>query len=296
MKNIEIKDIAGKIVFLGIMIFAAMVPLLGWKIKYLWMIIALAWFIRGASFKNILFIPAVIYLIVTIVSVISGVDPASSFRYSIKNDVNIFIFFIVASSVKDKKQAMNLIKIFLIGATVVCFLGFLQYVFQNTSCMRKFLGILNIEPLGLTNGRVCANRIHPCIFANNLGLYVPLMIAFYLLKRSAVAFAGVIFFCVTLLLTYTRMSILSVGFVVLSTGILFFRKMKYFVLPVLLSIILALGLMLPNKGRVLKQRMNLRAGGRFSFWKKAEVIIKEYPLFGVGPGNVMTIYSKKSGN
>ncbi|MFH1352776.1 MAG: O-antigen ligase family protein [bacterium] len=281
-----------RFLYYGLIVLAALTPLLGWKLKYLWMIMAAAWFVKGPSFKNVLLTPVIMYAFVTVLSIVIGVDPAASFHYSIKNDVSILIFFIVASSVKDKKQAMLLIRVFLTGAVVVCVLGLLQYLFQNSSFMEKMLGFLKVEPLRLSGGRIYANRIHPVIFANNIGLYIPVMLAFYMVRRSAFSFVGVVLFFLILFLTYTRMIILSVGVWFFLMSLLFFKKMKYIALPILISVILMTGFLVVSKCDTLKGRLNLNNGGRFFLWANALKLIKKQPLFGAGPGNEMKVFNE----
>ncbi|MFH1666479.1 MAG: O-antigen ligase family protein [Elusimicrobiota bacterium] len=293
MNNREFIDRA---VFWGILIIAFAIPLLGGtagrNIKYLWAAVGVLWILRGnISLKGPLFLPLCMFAMVTVLSALTGVNPGRSFRFIVREDVNFLLLFIVAGCVRDKKHFDLIVRVFLLSAAAVCFLAVLQYVFQRSSFVQKILGYAGAG--GLTGGRADTTRAHPLILADNLCLYIPLAAAFLASakKRMFPALCLVVMIS-TLIFTYSRGPAIYLGVVFIMASVLFFRKLKWLILTTVLTIFLAVSIVSITKGLSIKRRLNLDSGGRIKLWKSALLMIKDRTLFGVGPGNVISVYEK----
>ena len=252
--------------------------------KYLLILLVIAWLARGGvSFKIPAALPIGLYVFILLVSAAVGTNPAESFRYFAKHTVNILMVFVVADCLRDKKTFNLAVKAFLISATVVCFLGLLQYVSAKWRFLRKPLSILGIDGFSV---RITSTRRHPLVFADNIALYLPLMGAYAAYYKKAMSFAGLALMTAALIFTYSRTPTAAVFMALAFAAILFFKKAKVIIRPVIAALIIALLAITFFKGLPVKRRLNLNLEGRQYTWQGVAEIIKKYPLFGVGQGNV----------
>jgi len=259
--------------------------------KYLAIILVMTWLFRGkVSLKNPIALPVFFYLAVTILSGIVGLNPQNSMRYFLKHSINIILVLIIADCIKDHKTFKLVIKVFLISAGFVCFLGILQYFSTRLSFLTKPLSLIGIQRM--FGGRIYSTRGHPLVFADNIALYLPVMAAFAVYNRKVLSVIGTIVAATALILTYSRTPAAAVLFVFILAVILFFKRLKILVIPVFASLFAAFLIIAVFKGMPVKQRMNLNLGGRVAGWKAALNMTKKYPLFGVGSGNVSMYYKK----
>jgi len=281
-------------VFYGILIIAGAIPLLGGtagrNIKYLWAAVGVLWILRGnISFKGPLLLPFYMFAMITVLSALTGVNPGRSFRFIVREDINILLFFIAADCIRNKKHFDLIIRVFLFSAAAVCLLAVLQFVFQRSLFVKKILGYVGVG--GLTCGRANTTRAHPLILADNLCLYIPLAAAFLAsAKRKALPALCLVVMIFTLIFTYSRGPAIYLGVVFIPASVLFFRKSKWLILTVILVVFLAVAAVSIFKGLAIKSRLNLNSGGRIKLWKTARLMIEDRTLFGAGPGNVIPVY------
>ncbi len=254
--------------------------------KYLLILLVVAWIVRGnVSFKIPVALPLALYVFTVLVSAACGINPGQSFGYFVKHTVNIILIFVMADCIRDEKTFNSVVKIFLISASAVCVLGLLQYVSAKWIFLKNPLSVIGVPNLKL-EGRICSTRRHPLVFADNIALYLPLMAAYAAYYKKALSVSALVVMMTALIFTYSRTPTASVLVVFAAAAILFFKKTKVIVLPLAGAIIIALLSISFFKGLPLKRRLHLNLEGRQYVWKGVEEIVKKYPLFGVGQGNV----------
>ncbi|MBU3956515.1 O-antigen ligase family protein [bacterium] len=279
---------AEKLVNILLILLAVSVPLFARSPninKYLLILLVIAWFIRGkVSFKNPVALPIGVYVLIVLVSAFAGVNFSESFRYFVQHTVNIIMVFVVADCVKDRRQHSGLLKVFLISASVVCVMGLLQYAAAKWIFLKKPLEVFGVH--NIMGGRICSTRRHPLVFADNIALYLPLMAAYAAHYKKALSVSALVIMMAALIFTYSRTPTGAVFIVFAAAAIMFFKKTKAIILPTAAAVIIALLSITFFKGMPLKRRLHLKLEGRQYIWKGAEGIVKKYPLFGVGQGNV----------
>jgi len=259
--------------------------------KYLAIVLVIAWLFRGrVSLKNPIALPVFFYLAITILSGIVGINPQSSMRYFLKHSINLVLVLVIADCIRDRKTFKLVIKVFLVSAGFVCFLGILQYFSMHLSFLGKPLSLIGIQRL--FGGRIYSTRGHPLVFADNIALYLPVLAAFVVYNKKALSVIGTIVAATALILTYSRTPTAAVLFVFILAAVLFFKKLKILIIPVFASLLVAFLIIAVFKGMPVKKRMNLNLGGRVAGWKAALNMTKKYSLFGVGSGNVLMYYKK----
>lgn len=139
-----------------------------------------------------------------------------------------------------------------------------------------------------TFGSVLENFTGSNLLASYLAILIPVSISFIIIikeKSYKILMGAVLFlqlFC--LFLTYTRTSILiSLASVLFFAWIIGKKKM---ILWVLISS-LALALVIPG----IAARFIYDSTERLDIWKSAALVIRDYPVWGVGPGNYLDVLS-----
>jgi len=287
------KIILNKIVFCGLIALAAAVPVFGRNIKYLWLALGFVCILRGkVSLKNPMFLPVFLFAFITVVSALTGVNPGGSFRYIIREDINIMLFFILASCAFSDERFDVPFRVFLVSAFAVSLFAIFQYGFQHNLSAQKIFGKIGAGSIAVNQGRAYAFRAHPVMFAANLCLYIPIMAALAVFRKRLPYIIGLFTMLLALAISYSRGPILALTAVFVLSGVLFFKKIKLLIGIIAVSIAVLLMVISVSRGMPVRERLNLNSAGRIELWKISKKMIYDFPLFGVGAGNAINVYEK----
>ena len=224
------------------------------------------------------------------------------------------LYFVVAASIKEKKETERVVAAMVFSATAAAMLGIGQFAVQffiGTKTLvvfwMKYVAIIFlgktvsqsvfnhpswlVDISGRTYFRAISVFPDPHMLALFLGLVLPLALAlFFEHKKKRWLFCAAIIFLADIL-TFSRG-----GYVGLLGGLMFllfvFRRklfMRYKIWSFLGLAFLIIVLIAPGPiSRRFFSSFNLEEGsnsGRLAMWREAEKNIAEHPLFGVGIGN-----------
>lgn len=264
--------------------------------KYLFFLLFIAWLIRGnISFRISIFKPTIVYLMVIVLSIITGVAPEQSILYFLKHTIMGLMIFVIADCVRDRTHFRTLIKYFLMSAGIVSLVGILQAFSSYSDILLKLFALIGIRPpftegLGLAFvGRITSTRGHPVVFAENIILYLSMMITIALYHRQKGYILGVFILFIALVLTYSRMPIFAFIITCSVAGINFYKKLNKGILLPILALLTIFGILLVFNSSS-RSITSLNLGGRELAWKAGYQIALERPMFGLGIGNIPETY------
>ena len=324
MKQIEIENLLDKIIYVGLIFLAAVLPLPVPFISIVSAVLLSAWAFRmvltkGEGFKtSSLRIPLFIFLGITLLSVIFSIDFVRSIK-GLKRELWVLMFFLVISSVKDIKQLKEMIKWFITGTFIVALFAIFQYIlginrvadkidvpFKILSCLPKKI----LSFLSLYDQRVTGSRNHPISFAEGLSMAGILISSLFLFakvhkKKKIYLGLGLSVLALSLIFTYSRGAWLGAiaGLVFIEIiGIRDFfpssSRIKKILLPatliVLIFIVLISGGIAFFRGEAkysaFSRAKNFCDSERIYMWKSGWEMFKDYPVIGLGLKNVSLVY------
>lgn len=252
---------------------------------------------------------------------------ARNIDWSLRKSLFLFsvfpLYFVFSGVIGSGSQRDKITKALVYGGFVVATLAFIQFIsqfifgleavyqFWATNISPIFLGhnvmeavlknpswLVNIS--GKTYLRATATFPDPHMLAFFLGMLIPLSLGLYL-KNKKIIYA-IIFVTMLLadLLTFSRGGYLGLFFgAVVIFGASWQRlKRRY---QIVFSLIFFVGVIMGSIPGPISERFlssfNFKEGsnlGRIETWKKAQVIISNHPLFGVGIGNYPLVVNPKA--
>lgn len=252
--------------------------------------------------------PIIAGVIVFIVSSLLGVRPMYSLSH-ISTEL-LFVVFYVCWYGFDRKQALKLVALFAAVTAAASLFGLIQYMvgidldLQGTlhHIPRLFENLPDalLRACALKQGRIMSTRGHPLTFAEVAYFGFICSLAMMLIEKktvrkslwltaSAVTLAAIIF-------SYSRGAWLAIA---AGTPVLFIVKKKKIIRVryVVIAIILIAGGMFAHP-QLRERVLSLDAGSRdsiktrISLWKTGIIILRDYPLFGIGPANLKQVYDR----
>lgn len=235
-------------------------------------------------------LPLITLIGIAIFCTINAVCPYSSLAQAAVMINFIIIVFLIGTYFKDIKQVKLLIVTFFLLGGVLIILAAREVLFRLVVAknLRWALGRVGIGVFGQ----------YPTIHSNSIADYFVVLLCliissvfFYrthIIKRVAIFFLIIMFFILGL--TYSRLGIFSFIFALLILLVLKHKKLINFVKTKLvffiILLVLAISTMIVNP--LIKRNVTgeLREpSGHFYSCKLTLGVIKDNPLFGVGPGN-----------
>lgn len=239
-------------------------------------------------------IPILAFFIITCVSVINSINFPDSFRGGIARLLySVFVFFIVAEEVKERKH-LNLVIISLfLGALLVSIDSICQVV-SGRDFIRGYSTIINVGLIRATASFKDSNilgiylsAITPLIFGLTLYYFKPPK-KFFLILLSLIVFTGIA-------LTYSRPTLLAIYVILLFFGIT--RKDKALIILLLISAVL-FPLMLPKSVKNWAKEVEYNPlrfmcnDDRIATYRNSLNMIKAHPIIGLGANTYMKNYKK----
>ncbi len=324
MKQIEIKNLLDKIIYVGLIVLAAVLPLPIPFISIVSAVLLSAWVCRmvltkGEGFKtSSLRIPIFIFLGITFLSVVFSIDFVRSIK-GLKRELWVLMFFLIISSVKDIKQLKEMIKWFILGTFIVALFAIFQYILGINRVADKIevpFKILSHLPkkilrfLSLYDQRVTGSRDHPISFAEGLSMGGILISSLFLFakfykKKKIYLGLGLSVLSLSLIFTYSRGAWLGAiaGLVFIEIiGIRSFfpssSRIKKILLPATLIMLIFIVLISSGiaffrggaKYSAFSRAKNFCDSERIYMWKSGWEMFKDYPVIGLGLKNVSLVY------
>lgn len=249
---------------------------------------------KGFFIKTAINIPLLLFFIITCLSIIHSIDIKDTVKGGILRLLQyIFIFFILASELKDKKHIHRIVLAVAFGL-ILTSSNELWQVLTGRDFIRGYVPIVNIGIRRLTASFKDANT---------LGVYLsaitPLIfgLTLYYLK----GFKKIIFIIISLLgligvvLTYSRPTLLAVYL-----ALLFFGLAKKNKVLIILLVIFALisPFLMPKSVKEWARQMNYNPlrlmcnDDRIAIYRNSFNMIKAHPIIGVGANTYMKNYKK----
>jgi len=280
------------------------------------LLIASLWITRLTYFKEkfvrtSLDIPILAYLSATILSTILGRSPLLSFFGSYERQeglttlINYIFLFYASIHLLEKEAISRIINVVVLTGVLSAGLGITQHYDMN---------ILNLQWGGFSKDRVVSTFGNPVFFGAYTIMVLPLALGLFVLAKKGwqILLYGIFFFIITLGFIFANTRACYVGLffeavLILAISLLTLRKN----LPIKRLVILALFALIPlfwynlrgggtsvverfsdvsGKNIEEGQRFKGSFGARLMMWKTGIAMVKDNPIFGVGPEAIGITY------
>lgn len=226
-----------------------------------------------------------ILALMMLVSVSYAADKKLALSESFRFISYIILFFMIKYEWNRKELLNGILGSYICTNIIICIYGIYQN-FTGFGLSDKF------KNYGYTKFKITATMDNP----NNLAAFLILaifpmiMLAIYEKKRERKLFYSLLAVLMLLNLTFTGSRNAIVG-VAIGMVILVIMYSLKFILP--LCVIAGASLFIPEiRERIMAINDPVQNQSRIYLWKIAQKMIKDYPLFGVGNGNYVSLYDK----
>jgi O-antigen ligase len=215
---------------------------------------------------------ALLFGMVVGVSLIASPDPAVGFAKAFRYAFFIGFLFLVAQLIKERKDAMHLLRVFCLSAAVAGLVGFLAFLSGSV-------------------GRAAGPIEDPNDFGYMMATAIPIAALLFIEDRRVRglwAAAAVLLLAATLA-TFSRGAL--VGLAALLVWLIFSRRIgATWVVSIGLGALAVIGIAFTLWGPLINERLEEKnkisdrnVSSRTAFWSAAEKMSYENPILGVGP-------------
>ena len=240
----------------------------------------------GLSFNNLPSVPkSVLYFLVMYFATMIVSSAVSHYPFAgVKTIVMQFIFFIIVyvfySLINNESDVRNYFLSILIVACILVTVAFISFILEGYS-------LLNIISQG--RARIAALMNNYEAFTNFFVIAFPIVVGNLLLnsktKKNKINWFLLICFSLGLALNMSRSAILGI---VVSTAIVFFmlRRKSFYKFIISLFVIILIFILYEPLNQMISILLRIEEGmsARDYLWTMSINIIKDYPIFGLGPG------------
>ena len=248
-------------------------------------------------------VPVLVFLLLAIGSFVAGLAHAAVTPYLLRHFAEVLLsvasFYLVVNTVRSTERLERLIRFFLIAATAEAAIGIVLYVLPDETAIRLLSAL---GRLGYPTGagvlrfirddpslmqRATATSVDPNVLGSLLNLSLVLAVTqFYaerplIRRRYLLPMIGVL--ALALGLTISRGSMLGAALAIALVALLRYRKL----LP-WMALVLVVILLLPQTQGLVQhfiagvEGQDLSTKMRFGEYKDALILIRRYPILGVG--------------
>jgi putative inorganic carbon (hco3(-)) transporter len=288
------------------------IPIINTTLEILSILIIFVWLfnkLKNRQFKiksTPLDILILIFVIWHFVSMFMSVEnPIWALKYIFKLMGGIILFYLIVDTIKTKEQIKNIIFAMLFSGIIVSVIGIFERIAPHV--MKKVLFVFCPEQFLLPEGltlRIKSTFGYPNILAQYLEMVILVFSGIYIATRKKILLVILFILTEALILTYSRG-----GLIGLFSGLIFILIICYFntnmrryfksVLTIVgVVITLFIGTTVFDKIFTThlfntfdsKYVSNVE---RIYLWQSAVKMIKDHPVFGVGPDNYRWVYAAK---
>lgn len=306
----------------GLMLFAFSLPVSTALTNVAWIWLLVAGIIKIFADRSILQRtaldrPLFWLLAVTAMSTVMAIDPWHSLGEWRQISL-VTIYWLIIFLVRDEGQLKKMVYYFIAGSVLVSLFGIMQYILginmidgiivQNPYPFTQNWPTWLLQNISLDHGRVISTRSHPLTFAECIMMSLTFVFCLGLFhenkRQRNLAWIFILISGLCLLFTNSRGPWLG-ALIGLFSLVLFRPSKKVFItlLIVLVSIpVLLFGVNALTQGKRnsviirIEKAINWRTDGdsreRVLMWQSGREMIKDYPLLGVGLGNIHEVYLK----
>ncbi|MBU4342948.1 MAG: O-antigen ligase family protein [Candidatus Omnitrophica bacterium] len=240
--------------------------------------------------------PVIFLLFAYSIATIFSINIQNSLTETIKF-ISFFSVFFMVSQI-DEKQKKILIKAIVLAASVISLYSIYQYFwgYQHTlDYLRRTNNDFLLNSSYARDILIAKRAIGTFPSPNILGSY--LILAFFLSLSLAKKYLAPVLIAIALLLTKSLGAWLSLILALIALFVLSYKSIKKQRLMLGLSLIfiaLAITFILVTRWERLMNLSNPQNSitQRLNYWRTAIAVIKDNPLFGVGPGNFHEVFLK----
>lgn len=230
-----------------------------------------------------LFIAAVIYSGVCLLSIIPAVSKSSVIGELFRFWTYLFLFFVVVSYVDNEKDAMRIMALLMASVFMSGTIGLYQYFTGAKKFADNSMG---------GEGRVYSTFVNPNYWGAfiNLMIFPALILAVKKVKHYWFYYVFSALLLVNLIMTYTRGSWIGFG---VGLVILIAAYSWKLIIPVIA--VSPIGLLIPSvRGRIFSifNPNSWTLVERIRLWKTGLLMFRDHPILGVGNGNYLLRYNE----
>ncbi|MEW6606950.1 MAG: O-antigen ligase family protein [bacterium] len=266
----------GVTISISCQIMGVILALIGWIIR---MIITRRFEIIGTPLN----IPILLFIITLFLSTIFSSYPIAALDKTESMIRHLLLYYLVVCGIKDAATAKKIIMVLLIAVAIESGYIILQYLYNF-----KLFGIISHDGVSkyLTENRAIGGAVG-IIFPIGFSLWVFSNSAY---KKIALGIINLLILAV-LLFTQTRGVWVGVILALIFIIIIGIRKKKKILLS-LFAFVIIIPFIFPKEAtnQVLSIFSDKTLGGRTYLWRDSLQIVKDYPVFGTGPGTFIHIY------
>lgn len=250
----------------------------------------------------------VVFLGVSLLSALAGLDPAHSLKQIKNKDFYLLITIVLVALSRDREKNVRLLKIFMAAGLATAVWGLIQRAIGINIVDKSDPTMLNlpaafahwprpaINLLAMINGRVIGTRGHPLAYAECLLFNWAFAICILLTCRArecARWIAYLVLIGAALLVSQSRGPWIAAAIIALLAMVMIpSRRSGYiFGLGALFLVIFATVPVLRNRATSILDRSNFSNKERTHMWRAGWQIWKSHPLLGIGPGSIKAIAS-----
>ena len=231
-------------------------------------------------------IPIILYVIVMVISTITSITFSGSFRDLALHLGGLSFVFVMANSIKNKKDFNTIVTILVFSATMVALYGLFQYV-VGVDIDAAWLDVENNPDVKV---RVFSVFNNPNILAEYLVMIIPISVSlFWYTKRldKKIIFLGTtLIMILALVLTLSRGGWIGFAFSALVFILLIEKRLLLSIIPISLGAIYLLPQTILNRILSIGNLTDSSNAYRIKMWGITLDIIRDYPIAGVGFGHL----------
>ena len=278
---------------LGLMVGVFVLPFLPDMLGLLFMFFLVAAFFYGETFKentpltqSPIDMPIILFGIIIIISTITSINPAGSFRDLALHLGGLSFLFVMANSIKNKEDFNKIVVMLVFSATLVALYGLFQYI-VGVEMEAAWLDVENNPDI---RTRIYSVFHNPNILAEYLIMTIPLSVSlFWHSKRihKKIIFLGTtLIMSLALVLTLSRGGWLGFAFSAFIFIILVERRLLLTLIPITLGGVYLLPQTIINRILSIGNLSDSSNAYRITMWEITLDIIKDNWVAGVGFGHL----------
>lgn len=234
---------------------------------------------------NTFFVPVIFSLLMMIINTLTSLNVMGSIRDLAMNMAGIAILISINSAVNTKDDFNKILTSIAINAAFICIWGIIQYKFFGT-VRREWV---DADVSSQISARAYSVFMNPNVFAEYIVLVVPLVVSLFWTHKDGFkkfVFLGIaLLLMLSLLLTFSRGGILSVGISAFTFLFFLYRPLIALFIPFGLLGMSFLPENIRNRIISITNVKDSSASYRFKIWQITKDVIKDNPISGVGFGH-----------
>lgn len=231
------------------------------------------------------YVPVLFAFIFMVINTVTSLEVMGSMRDLAMNFAGMCVFFAITVSVKTRDDLYKVMTSLAISAALTAFWGIVQFKFFGTVA-REWV---DADVANQISARAYSVFLNPNVFAEYIVLLTPIVVALFWANKDGfkkfVFLMIVALLLLSLLLTYSRGGLLSLGIAALVFLFFNYRPLIAVAIPLALFSINFLPESIQNRIFSIINIKDSSTSYRFKIWSITKDVIKDHPMTGVGFGH-----------